>query len=180
MTDDELRTAAARLDEVEPPAPDNTPKAKLPTARSYLKAARWGFYEMVRQRHVGIAFIFHLAAIAAVARAVPEALIKTDSKLSDTHRTVIGKWSERTKPATTPVIHFLKTIRDLALHEGKLRSYATRAGIHRNEIIIETSYDVGRYDEQGERHDLLAELRRAFDWLEDELTQIEEQLPPRE
>ena len=75
---------------------------------------------------------------------------------------MIGEWSARTKPATTPVIHFLKTIRDLALHEGKLRSYATKAEIHRNEVIIETGYDVGRYDEQGDRHDLLAELHVGF------------------
>ena len=89
---------------------------------------------------------------------------------------VIGKWAQRTKPATTPVVHFLKTIRDLALHEGTLDTYATRADFHRNEVIIERNYDVARYDEQGHRHDLLAELQWAFDWLENEMQQIEAQL----
>jgi hypothetical protein len=72
---------------------------------------------------------------------------------------VIGEWSQRTKTASTPVIHFLKTIRDLALYEGTLRSYATRAGLHCKEVIIDSDpyYDVARYDEQDERHDLLAE-----------------------
>ena len=182
MADDELKAAASKFaelddDEQRQPQP---PQEKLPSARSYLRAARWGFHEMVEKQHMGAAFIFHLAAIASVARAVPEVLIKTDRKLSDAHRAVIGDWSARTKPATTPVIHFLKTIRDLALHEGKLRSYATkwnlRKGEGHDEIIISTDYDVGRYDEQGERHDLLAELQWAFDWLESELVQIEAKL----
>lgn len=125
MTDDELKAAAARLGVIDPSAPDSRPEAKLPSARSYLRAATWGLHEMVEKQHMGAGFIFHLVAIASVARAVPEVLIKTDRKLSDAHRAVIGDWSARTKPATTPVIHFLKTIRDLALHEGKLRSYAT-------------------------------------------------------
>jgi hypothetical protein len=183
MTDDEPQAAADRMAELERSGIYDEllarAKAKLPGARSYLRAAKWGFDEMVEKQHMGVAFIFHLAAIAAVARAVPEVLIKTDRKLSDAHRAVIGEWSQRTKPATTPVIRFLKTVRDLALHEGKLRSYATKADIHRNEVIIDTSYDVGSYDEQGERHDLLAELRWAFDWLETELGQIEARLPPR-
>jgi hypothetical protein len=179
MTDDDLRAAAAKfaeLDDDEQRLPE-LPKEKLPRARSYLRAARWGFDEMVHKQHMGVAFVFHLASIAAVARAVPEVLIKTDSRLSDAHRAVIGEWAKRTKPATTPAIHFLKTIRDHALHGGELRSYATRANIHRNEVIIENSYDVGRYDEQGERHDLIAELRWAVDWLEGELTWIEKRLP---
>ena len=153
------------------------PKAKLPRARSYLRAARWGFDELVEKQHMGVPLIFHLVAVAAVARAVPEALIKTDRKLSDAHHKLIGEWAQRTRPATTPVIHFLKTMRDLALHEGELRSYATRANIDRNEVIIENSYDVARYDEHGKRQDLLVKLREAFDWLDCELAWIEKRLP---
>jgi hypothetical protein len=177
MTDD-LRAAAAKfaeLDDDEQRRPE-PPKEKLPRARSYLRAARWGFNEMVEQRHLGAAFIFHLAGVVTVARAVPQALTNTDCEQSDAHRKVIGEWFERTKPGTTPVIDFLKEVRDVALHEGRLQSYATRANIRRNEVIIETGYDVGRYDEQGQRHDLIAELRWAFDWLETELQQIEAQL----
>ena len=126
-------------------------EAKLPRARSYLRAATWGLHEMVEKQHMGAGFIFHLAGVVALARAVPEALTKTDREQSDAHRKVIGDWFERTKPGTTPVIDFLKELRDVALHEGKLVFYATKAEINRNEVIIETGYDVGRYDEQGDR-----------------------------
>ena len=141
MTDEELRAAAAKFaelddDEQRLPAP---PREKLPCARSYLRAAVWGFDEMVRQRHVGVQFIFHLVAIASVARAVPEAL-KTDSQLSAGHEALIAEWRARTKPDTTQVIDFLKTFRDLALHEGTLRSYAVRSSLRHgegeNEIVI--------------------------------------------
>ena len=57
MTDEDLRAAAAKFaelddDEQRLPAP---PREKL-LARSYLRAAVWGFDEMVRQRHVGVQF----------------------------------------------------------------------------------------------------------------------------
>lgn len=182
--DDDLRAAAAKFAELDDgeqrlPAP---PKEKLPRARSYLLAAVWGFEEMVKQRYVGVQFMFHLIAVAAVARAVPEAL-KTDGQLSAEHEALIAEWRARTKPDTTPVIDFLKTFRDLALHEGTLRSYAVRSSLRHgegeNEIIISRDYDVARYDEHGKRHDLLAELRWAFDWLDRELAEIEAHLPPR-
>jgi hypothetical protein len=127
--------------------------------------------------------MFHLVAVASVARAVPEVLMTTDRKLSDAHRAMIGEWSQCTKPASTPLIHFLKTIRDLLLHDGTLQAYATASGTgHRDEVVIETEayYSVARYDEQGQRHDLLAELRWALDWLKAELAEIEAKLPPRE
>ena len=74
MTDDELKAAAARLGVIDPSAPDSRPEAKLPSARSYLRAATWGLHEMVEKQHMGAGFIFHLVAIASVARAVPEVL----------------------------------------------------------------------------------------------------------
>jgi hypothetical protein len=162
---------------------DDFAEEKLPHARYYLRAALWGFEAMVKNRQMGAGFMFHLVAVASVARAVPEVLIKTDRKLSDAHKAVIGDWSQRTKPASTPMIHFLKTIRDLLVHDGTLQAYATASGTgHRDEVVIEseTYYSVARYDEQGQRHDLLAELRRAFEWLEHELSQIEAKLPPRD
>ena len=176
MSDEQLRAAADRIAELEPAKPDNRPKAKLPKARSYLKAATWGFDEMVKNRHVGVAFIRHLVAIASVARAVPAVLIKTDREISDAHKAVIGAWFAHTQPATTPVIRFLKTFRDVALHDGTLSSYAVRSDLRhgegRNAIIISRDYDVAHYDENGDWHDLLAKLRQAFDWLETELAQI--------
>lgn len=184
MNNDDLRAVAAKFAKLDHDEQQSQPpKEKLPRARSYLRAATWGFEEMVRQQHVGVQFIFHLIAVAAVARAVPDAL-KTDSQLSAAHEALIGEWRARTKPDTTPVIAFLKTFRDLALHEGTLRSYAVRSSLRHgegeNEIIISRDYDVARYDEKGKRHDLLAELRWACDWLEAELAQIEARLPPRE
>ena len=57
MTDDDLRPAAAKsakLDDDEQPLPE-PPKEKLPRARPYLRAARWGFDEMVEKQHMGVA-----------------------------------------------------------------------------------------------------------------------------
>jgi hypothetical protein len=185
MADDERKAAAEQFAALDPDEQRQAepPKEKLPHARYYLRAARWGFEAMVKNRQMGAGFMFHLVAVASVARAVPEVLITTDRKLSDAHRAVIGEWSQRTRPASTPVIHFLKTIRDLLLHDGTLQAYATASGTgHRDEVVIETEayYSVARYDEQGQRHDLLAELRWALDWLKAELAEIEAKLPPRE
>src|SRR5690242_4848312 len=100
MSDDDMRAAAERFaaldtDERRLPEP---PKEKLPHARYYLRAARWGLEEMVRSRQTGAGFMFHLVAVAAVARAVPAVLMASDRKLSDVHHTVIGAWAQRTKP----------------------------------------------------------------------------------
>ena len=44
MADDEVQAAADRIAELLPDKPvEQQPKAKLPYARSYLKAAWWGF-----------------------------------------------------------------------------------------------------------------------------------------
>ena len=72
MTDDDLRFAELDPDEQRQPEP---PKEKLPHARYYLRAARWGFQAMVKNRQMGAGFMFHLVAVASVARAVPEVLI---------------------------------------------------------------------------------------------------------
>ena len=121
MADDELQAAADRIAELLPDKPvEQQPKAKLPYARSYLKAAWWGFDQMVKRRLLNEGFIFHLVAIVSVARAVPIALNSRDRKISDAHEAVIREWWPRSHPATTPVIHFLKTVRDIALHEGAL------------------------------------------------------------
>jgi len=182
MADNALKAAADRIAELLPDDPvERRPKAKLPYARSYLKAARWGFDQMVKCRLLNEGFIFHLVSIATVARAVPIVLEKRDRKISGAHDAVIGEWWQRSHPATTPVIHFLKAVRDIALHEGALDAIAVksdlRIGEGRNAIVIRRDYDVDLVDENVVRHDLLARLRAAFDWLEAQLAEIEAKLP---
>src|SRR5580704_437425 len=61
------------------------PRTKLPQGRHYLKAARWGFEEMVKHRHLGPAFVFHIVGILTMLRAVPFALYGKDRTLSVAH-----------------------------------------------------------------------------------------------
>ena len=44
------------------------PRTKLPQGRHYLKAARWGFEEMVKHQHLGSAFVFHIVGILTMLR----------------------------------------------------------------------------------------------------------------
>lgn len=156
------------------------PRTKLPQARHYLNAARWGFEQMVKQRHVGSAFVFHIVGILTVLRAVPFALYGKDREISAAHAAVIGEWWKRTDPATTPELQFIKRARDLALKEGALNSIAAKSetgiGEGSNYKMISRDYEVDLVDEDG-RHDLLAKLREIFDWFEAQLSQIEAQLP---
>jgi hypothetical protein len=179
MADDELKAAGERIAALMDDLAER-PRTKLPQARHYLKAARWGFEQIVKHRRQGAGFVFHIVGIVTVLRAVPLALNRRDRKLSDAHEAVIGEWWLRTQPSTTPVLLFLKTARDVALHEGGLNSIAvksdTRIGEGSNAIVIRRDYDVDLIDGDG-RHDLLAKLREAFDWFEAELLQIEAKLP---
>ncbi len=66
----DLETAAELLAALMDDEPE-TPRPKLPQARRYLRAARWGFDQMVEHRHIGSAFVFHIIGILTVLRAVP-------------------------------------------------------------------------------------------------------------
>ena len=85
---------------------------KLPQARRYLRAARWGFDELLKKKLSGTAFVFYLIGILASLRAVQHALKSADSRLSDEHKRVIDKWWKAT-PLSTPDLHFIRTSRDL-------------------------------------------------------------------
>src|SRR5580704_13662155 len=80
--------------------------------------------EMVKHRHLGPAFVFHIVGILTMLRAVPFALYGKDRTLSVAHAAVIGDWWKRTDPATTAELKFIKRARDLALKEGALNSIA--------------------------------------------------------
>ena len=176
MPDLDLDAAAERMaalmdDEPEPPRP------KLPQARRYLRAARWGFDQMVEHRHVGTAFVFHIIGILTVLRSVPFAL-RADGTFSAKHRAAIDEWWGRT--ATSPEIKLIKRLRDTALKDAGLKSIAVASSSYIGEgpTSVETSrdYDVDHID-LGQRRDLLADLRSLFDWFEAQLREIEARVP---
>jgi hypothetical protein len=177
--DDELEAAAVRIAALNDDLAER-PRTKLPQARHYLRAARWGFDQMVKRRHIGSAFVFHNVGILTMLRSVPFALYHRDRTLSPAHEAVIGEWWALTQPTTTPFLFFLKRARDIALHEGALNSIAVksegRTGEGRNAIVHSRDYAVDLIDGD-ERHDLLAKLREIFDWFEAQLSRIEAQLP---
>ena len=123
MADDEIKAAAVRIAALMDDLAER-PRTKLPQARHYLKAARWGFEQMVKRRRLSSAFVFHIVGVLTMLRAVPFALYGNDRKISATHEAVIGEWWKRTGPATTPELQFIKRARDLALKEGALNSIA--------------------------------------------------------
>ena len=87
---------------------------KLPQARHYLRAARWGIDEIVQRKPMDAGFMFHIVGILASLRAVQHALINADSKLSPTHKAVIAEWLRDT-PLSGPEISFIKSSRDMLL-----------------------------------------------------------------
>jgi len=72
----------------------------------YLKAAQWGFDELLAKRHLGDPFVFHLVGIFASLRAVQHALKSHDRTLSEEHKRVIDEWWNAT-PLTVPELHFI-------------------------------------------------------------------------
>lgn len=153
--------------------------SKLPQARLYYKAARWGFDEMVEKRLNGYAYRLHMIGILASLRTVQFALFNHDRDLSPLHAKAIDAWKAAT-PMTTPELAFIKDARDQILKGGAFESYATSSesgtGEGSNYTITATEYEVD-YMVNGERRDLLADLRSALAWCDKELQKIEDQLP---
>jgi len=149
----------------------------------YLNAAIWGMERLVSGRLHNAAFHFHLIGIHASLRAVQSVLVKHDCKLSQAHRMVIGAWGERTKDwRAIPELTFIKISRDLILKEGAFDPYATSTESGIGEFdngVTRPVYDLAYYVD-GVRRDLLADLRRAVDWCDRELTGLEDQLPAPE
>ncbi len=179
MADDELEAAAVRIAALMDDLAER-PRTKLPQARHYLKAARWGFEQMVKYQHLGSPFVFHIVGVLTMLRAVPFALYGKDRTISAAHAAVIGEWWKHTEPATTPELQFIKRARDLALKEGALNSIAvvssSRVGEGPNSIELSRDYEVDLVD-RDERHNLLAKLREILEWFETQLSEIEAKLP---
>jgi len=156
---------------------------KLPQARMYLKSAQWGFDQLIAGRLSGYAFRFHLIGILASLRAVQHALKAHDATLSDDHKRVIYEWWEKNNPQTVPELKFITTSRNSLLKAGAFRAYATTYELRgvdppRQREPDEKDYDLGYYDEKGERQDLEADIRRAIQWCDAELTAMDARLPP--
>ena len=152
---------------------------KLPQARYYLRAARFGIQALADRRPLGAEFLFMCVGILASLRTVQFALLNHDSKLSRTHQTVIAKWREAT-PIDGPEMGFIKTSRDRILKGGAFEAFATRSesgiGEDSNYEVTSEEYDAVYYV-NGERRDLIADMRTAADWCENRLAAIEDQVP---
>jgi hypothetical protein len=116
-TDLAAEQMAAHLDDL-----PEEPRPKLPQSRRYLRAAKWGFDEMVERHLTGTGFIFHVIGVVTMLRAVPFALHRVDRALSDEHRAAINDWWRRTP--STPQIKLIKRLRDTALKDAALKSTA--------------------------------------------------------
>jgi hypothetical protein len=149
----------------------------------YLRAAQWGFDELLAKRLTDTAFGFYLIGILASLRAVQHALKAADSTLSDDHRRVIEEWWRAT-PLSTPELHFIQTTRNLILKAGGFPGFAiyteSSTGEEPNIEITGTSYELAYYDKAGKRQDLEEAIRSAIGWCDRELTAIEAKLPPKE
>jgi len=155
---------------------------KLPQARMYLRSAQWGFDELLAKQLSGTAFVFYLVGILASLRAVQHALECADSMLSDEHKQVIVELCKATSPRSTPELHFIRTSRNLLLKRGAFPAFAINSessiGEEPNLTITSTSYELTYYDEADECQDLEEAIRGAIRWCDQELTAIEEKLPP--
>jgi hypothetical protein len=153
---------------------------KLPQARMYYKIAAYGVEHMVSERLEDNAFRLHLVGILASLRAVQHALRSHDAKRSESHKRVIEAWWHTT-PVDTPELKFIILSRNLILKEGSFPAFATssESSIGEGSNLTRTGYDydLAYYDETGERHDLLAALRKALVWCDRELGAIEAKLP---
>ena len=138
-----------------------------------------GIEHMVSKRLNGYPFRLHLVGMLASLRAVQHSLWNHDRKLSETHKQVIDQWWAATSPETLE-LKFIRTARDSVLKEGSFEAYATSSessiGESANRQITGYDYDLAYYDEDGKRHDLLAELKKALAWCDRELVAIEAKL----
>jgi len=155
--------------------------SEAPASENVFAIAQRGFEELLTKHLLGYPFRFYLVGILASLRAVHHALMNHDSKLSEEHKRVVGKWLLATPPLSTPELRFIETSRNLILKGGSFPGYATvtesSTGEEPNLEITETSYELAYY-QAGERHDLEKAIRRAIDWCDRELTAIEAELPP--
>ena len=153
---------------------------KLPQSRHFLRAARYGIEELVKREPMDEGFMFFVVGILASLRAVQHALLTADSTLSQTHKAVIQQW-KKDAPMDGAEISFIKSSRDLLLKGGALNAYAGFRvggfGEVGNFVQTRKSYEIGYYASDGERRDLLADMRAAANWCDQELTALEAKVP---
>jgi hypothetical protein len=118
----------------------------------YLRAAQWGFDELLAKQLTDTAFGFYLIGILASLRAVQHALKAADSTLSNDHKRVIEEWWRATS-LSTPELHFIQTSRNLILKAGGFPGFAiyteSSTGEEPNIEITGTSYELAYYDKAG-------------------------------
>jgi hypothetical protein len=149
---------------------------KLPQSRYYLRAATYGIAMLAREQPMDEGFLFMTVGILASLRAVQHSLVNHDSTLSEQHNSAVAKWKKST-PMDGPEITFIKTSRDLILKEGAFEGYAgLRHSLNPNTTGPRVTYDTG-YWVDGQRRDLLGDMRAAADWCDKQLSTIEAQVP---
>jgi hypothetical protein len=150
---------------------------KLPQARRYLRAARWGLNTMLEQKVLGAGYIFYVTGLLATLRAVPHILGHHDNKLSPQHEAVIDAWWTRTKNLKEhPDFLLIIRARNQNLKDGSFDSWASSwEGTSEPGVV---HYEASHYID-GVRRDLEIDVRAALDWMERQLTEIEADLPPR-
>ena len=123
-------------------------------------------------------FLFFNIGILASLRAVTHALLNHDSGLSDRHKAVIEAWQKQT-PKDGPEISFITNSRNLILKRGAFRAYGTftesSTGEGSNRQITGDGYATAYYVD-GQRRDLIEDMRTAVAWCERELDGIDAQL----
>jgi hypothetical protein len=156
---------------------------KLPQARLYLDAARWGIDELVNRKHLGVPFQFFAIGILASLRAVQHALHNHDRHISPAHQKAIDEWWNDPNAKASPELKFIETSRNLILKKGALGAYAIRSesgtSDGENRIVLHEEYNLA-CDINGESLDLHEEIRRAIAWCDHELAEIEAKLPEPE
>jgi hypothetical protein len=144
----------------------------------YLKAAAWGFDQMIKCHLSGYAFRFHLIGILASLRAVQHALDAHDRNLSDDHKVVVREWWDAHKELRAfPALEFIKQSRDLILKRGKFQAFATLSESGTVQVDASRYYDLAYYDDGGERRDLAGSIIDAIEWCDAELFKMECRLP---
>lgn len=154
-------------------------KPKLPQARMYLEAAKWGIEELESRRLLGKGYVFHVVGILSSLRAVQHALLHHDRNLSDQHKLVVDDWKNKT-PMDGFEISFIKNSRDQILKAGSFESWAikTESGIGEgsNYTVTREEYDIYYYNNE-ERRSLMTDMRSAALWCKNELNKLEAKLP---
>jgi hypothetical protein len=147
---------------------------KLPCARRYLRAARWGLDDLLDKKPIGPGYLFHAIGLLSTLRACQHVLFNRDRKLSPRHEEVIGAWMRSTKLKQFPELDFITKARNTILKDASFPSYATRSEGSWEGAVID--YETAHYLD-GERRDLEIDVRAAMDWFERQLAEIEAQLP---